>query len=481
MSNRPLDVSRWNLFSLVSRAGTVALLAACGPVVGTDTNTSGDTDDDTQPTNPTDPSDPTVAESSFTTNPTGVPECYTDAECPSGHECVSGYCQYDDYCDSVGCCYYVEAPPGFDIRCSPPLDCYSDSECDYGEQCIYGDCEPLPVCPSDIPIVEVAYDVVFSGAGGAIGAIASGNVVSNDGTELLVARGSDVELVVNGLGVVAMTASAPIVAMATGDVDGDAQIDVITATDAEVQVWLNDAGAFSSLAAIPLFGTTALALGDRTGDGTIDLFALAGAYVVQFPGQGGGAFGASETLATGDLSALAVLDAQGDGASEVLWSSGSTLWMSSLDGAPIDVGYTESTFVRDLAVGDFDGDAAVDVSMVGDGPSAMSTIRGELGAGWGSYVTPIDQLVYDAATGDMDGDGRADLALALDGTGLVRVRFGAEGIPSDVGPTEPFGCTGDYGAGITVTRVALVDLAGDGLADIVTSDGGTVRVLVVGI
>jgi hypothetical protein len=457
MSNAPVDVSKWNLFAALP----VALIAACGPVVGNDTSAAIDDGTDSDPTNPTDPSDPTTPET--TINPTGPVECYVDADCGYAFDCIDGQCVYDYDCYCGQCPYYADPlPPGFDPRCSPPLDCYSDADCAYGEVCRYNYCEP----PEDacdgfigIPVIESTIDVVFGGdAGLTVGAIAVGDVAPSAGVEILVARGSQIEVVVDGEGTLVAGAGAPVVALATGDVDGDGQLDIIAATDTAVQVWLVVDGILSSSLSQPAIGVRTIAVGDRTGDGFPDVFARAGEAVLIFPGAMGQPLGVAEPIVVEGVREFAAVDAEG---------------------GAYTIGYTEASYIESMLPADFSGDGVVDLVAVGRDPSSMATITGPILAS-NAYVTPQSEQIADAAAGAVDGDGFADLALLLDGTGVVRVRFGAQGLVGEFGKGEPFGCLEEYASGVIGSRVVLADTLGDGTVDIVVSDNVAVRVLRLG-
>lgn len=483
MSNRPVDVSKWNLFAVMSRAMPVALIAACGacgPVVGTDTNAEGGTDD-TDPTNPTDPSDPsTLTESSITIDPTSA-DCYSDADCDDAEICEYGQCVYDPNCYCGNCYYDVQPPPTGDPRCSPPLDCYSDAECGYGEVCRYGYCEiPEPACDVILPVVESSFDLVFTGGAASVAGIATGELTASAGVELVVGRGAQIELVLDGQGTVVAEAPAPIFALAVGDVDGDAQADIIAATDTEVHAWLVDGGVVAATSiAQQAIGVTSLALGDSNGDGFVDVFALAADAVVVLPGAMGMPLGATETIVFDGARSFAAFDADSDGRTDIAWSQDTFLRVVDAQGLTHELGNTESSFVESLLSADFSGDAVVDLVAVGLDPSSMATVTGPVLTGY-PIVTPQADAISDAAAGAVDGDGFADLALALGGTGVVRVRFGRQGIVGEFGKSEPFGCMSDYASGIVADRVVLADTLGDGTVDIVVSDGTVVRVMRLG-
>ena len=134
------------------------------------------------------------------------------------------------------------------------------------------------------------------------------------------------------------------VAVAHGDVNGDGHLDIVTCQNTadnigKAEVLLNDgAGSFSQV--IPLHGsnvsTSAVALGDVNGDGTLDIIvARAGAAIDLF--LNGGTAGFTHTVLPGDNSttttALALGDVDGDGDLDLISASegGNTLLLN-LDG-----------------------------------------------------------------------------------------------------------------------------------------------------
>jgi hypothetical protein len=464
--------------AIAAQAVGVALLTGCGPVLG---GVQGDTDDSaSDPSDPsgdtsaTDPTDPSATGSSATVNPSGDVECFDDADCGDSWNCVDGQCEYDPDC-YCGSCYYDAIPPGVDLRCQPPVDCYTDGECGSGEECVYGQCYPLPDCDRDIPVLQSDTALFLAGAGVTVGPIASGDLAPTQGIEVLVARDAEVELVSAIDGVVAFVANGPVVAMAVGDLDGDAQADVVTATDGELQTWLGSDGVLAPGPTVPVFGAGEIAIGDHTGDGVTDLLALSAGQVFSVAGRGEGAFAAPVAIASGDISSMAATDVDADGDTDVLFTSGVALWVAASGTPPSWVADAEANQLRRVVVGDFDGDAWPDASMIGRVPDSMSTVRGPFSAEPAVHVASFDALIHDAATGDLDGDGFGDLVVARQDEARLRVLFG-RAVPVD-DDIDPFSCIADYDLALSPVRVHAVDVDGDGTAEVVATDGVVVRLI----
>jgi len=299
--------------------------------------------------------------------------------------------------------------------------------------------------------------------------IAAADFTAGAGIEIVVARGAEIELVVDGLGSVVAVAPAPIVALAAGDMDGDAQADFIAATATEVHVWPVVAGVVSPTSIVQqVIGVTSFGLGDRSGDGFVDVFALAGDAVVMLPGAIGMPLGATETIVFSGVRSFAAFDADSDGRTDIAWSQDTFLRVVDADGSTYELRNSESSVVESLLPADFSGDAIVDLVAVGLDPSPMATVTGPVLNNY-PIVTPQADAIADAAAGAVDGGGFADLALALGGSGVVRVRFGRQGIVGEFGKSEPFGCVSDYASGIVADQVVLADTVGDGTVDIVVS------------
>lgn len=217
-------------------------------------------------------------------------------------------------------------------------------------------------------------------------------------------------------------------ALAAADLDGDGLVDLVAASNATVAVALGlGTGRFAppaTLALPPGAWASAVRLADLDGDGWLDLLVAdrQGAVHV-FPGQAGGAFGARASMAAG----------------------------AGADG---------------LAVADLDGDGLADLAVSAEGQFTAGSLTVFWDVGVGATFDGVTALVpdhrySDVAIGDLDRDGRLDLVASEFATGLVSV------FPGEAG--RSFGAERLVSMGGLTQAVALADLDGDQVLDLVTS------------
>lgn len=119
--------------------------------------------------------------------------------------------------------------------------------------------------------------------------------------------------------------------------------------------------------------------------------------------------------------------------------------------------------VRDLALGDLDGDGLLDVALLRESPTRLSIARG-VGDGRFDLLGDVDAGIAEPvaiAVADLDGDGRLDLAICGEAACSV-VRQGAPSSGAAWSPPRPL-------PGMGGVRVAAGDLDGDGRCDVVTT------------
>lgn len=267
--------------------------------------------------------------------------------------------------------------------------------------------------------------------------------------------------------------SAPAAAdLALGDVDGDGALDLVAVdqTTRELGVRSNNGGGtFGPLSVTPLPGYPGqLELGDVDGDGDLDAVGHGIGQTARIGilfGDGLGNF--SNAIATpisaypfvlrdidrdGRLDIAVATANQGAGGLRVFLGQGGgafTLASSTPIGAEL----------AHIAVGDFDGDGALDAA-VGELTGATWLIEG-LGAG--TFGAPRRLDVPPTRGGlraaDIDGDGYEDLALL--GISTMGVLYGS--------PVDPLALPQPFAIGGVASALASVDFDGDGQRDVLTA------------
>jgi hypothetical protein len=281
--------------------------------------------------------------------------------------------------------------------------------------------------------------------------------------------------------------------LAVGDLDGDGFPDVVTGDrpTQRVVVFLNDgAGGLGPATPFPVGGLgntlNAMAIGDLTGDGIPDV--AAGQFFTEgsvsvLAGDGAGGFAppvATPAFRFG-IRALAIGDVDGDGLPDVatghadgtvvlLYGDGAGGFPRSLVTRPVDAASA-------LDIADATGDGRLDIVATGFEGSRLAVLPSNGLAGLGPAISlsvgPGAHNPVGVAVGDLTGDGVADLVTANFRSASISVLVGdgrlgfRSGLQSPY-PVAPGGASG----------VALGDLNGDGLIDVVVADPtGTVIVL----
>jgi hypothetical protein len=288
------------------------------------------------------------------------------------------------------------------------------------------------------------------GVGGSPRGIASADLDRNGVSDLVVSNSASNTLSVmlgDGAGVLAPAAGSPVAVagsptgVVVADVNRDGSPDVLVAssTAGDVKLLVGDgAGGFTPGAASPFVvggGPPDLVAGDFNRDGSLDIAVC------------------NET----------------DGTVTVLLGNGSG-GFSSAPGSPVAVG----TGPRTLATAELTGDAILDLVVVNSTAGSLSVLRGD-GAGRftaaaGSPIT-VGSLPTSVAIADLDRNGRLDLAVANRGSGTLSVLLG----------DGSGGFTAAGGSPLTLTpapeSVALSEMDGDGVPDVVVSTATNLQVL----
>jgi hypothetical protein len=305
--------------------------------------------------------------------------------------------------------------------------------------------------------------------------------------------------------------------VAVADVNGDGKPDLVTPlSDAGVLLVYpgNGDGTFQNplSTGIPLLGHDAVAVGDFNGDGKIDVAVTGTNRVRILLGNGNGTFQTGQTYMTpSPTTSLAAVDLNGDGKLDLV--AGGNVLLGNGNGtfqAPQD--YYVSYDTSDVTVGDFNGDGAPDFVTANVGGATLNV---RLNNGDGTFVQAphygqANTTYFDTATTDVNGDGILDLVTTGgvllgngDGTfqdpvpfvGLSGQPIGVVVLPGDrlaVGRSSGvsilehtsgasfqvvanYAVSGGTRNGIMM-RMAVADLNGDGIQDLVTTDNRGVNV-----
>jgi hypothetical protein len=275
--------------------------------------------------------------------------------------------------------------------------------------------------------------------------------------------------------------------VAVGDFNGDGLPDLAVAHtgSANVSVLLgNGDGSFQTARNFPAQGTNSVAVGDFNGDGFLDLVTTGSVLL----GNGDGSFQAARNFPTGSApQSVAVGDFNGDGLLDLAVANNRSNDVSVLLGNGDGTFQATRNFPAGIApwsvaVGDFNGDGLLDLAVAGSycdyGSCFDQTVRVLLGNGDGTFQTarnfPAGSAPRSVAVGDFNGDGLLDLAVANEGT-WPNFRDGSVSVLLGNGDGS-FRFFRDLAAGYGPQSVAVADLNGDGLLDLVVASG-TVRVL----
>jgi hypothetical protein len=235
--------------------------------------------------------------------------------------------------------------------------------------------------------------------------------------------------------------------VAIADLNGDGKADIVTSTPAGITVLLGQ-GSYNYLPSVPYNagpGRTSYALADFNGDGKLDLAVDSPEGIAILYGNGDGTFEAGHTFDTGQPAfSMALADFRGTGV---------------LD-AVIAIGTPGVQFMQGDGTGNF-----VIPSFVGvDNPGGTS---------WSQVVA-----------GDFDGDGKLDVGISLDGPVETDLGPCCNYPASDNGMSVLFGDgTGHFSApvaegpansGAHYGMLAVADLNGDGVSDLVNFDANLV-------
>ncbi len=226
--------------------------------------------------------------------------------------------------------------------------------------------------------------------------------------------------------------------------------------------------------------------GDINGDGIPDLLIpevnSAGTATLLIPlfGTGDGSFTAGAPVATSQLNNNAVLvDVNGDGKADLITPTTDQIWYGNGDGtfqAPVQLVSGISNTISSVQFADLNGDGVMDlVVQIEDGIGTYILLSNGKG---GSTQTLLGDCsgpntcydTFNVALGDVNGDGYPDLVLGNELSNMALYLNNGKGAFTFAEKLEVLGLLG-------ASSPQILDVNGDGMNDVVVSDGIDIGVL----
>ena len=255
----------------------------------------------------------------------------------------------------------------------------------------------------------------------------------------------------------------------TADLNLDGKPDLI-GFDGTVLLGKGD-GTFTQKPSLHLTGFPPMGIGDVNGDGKPDVVAVNGNNLSVYLGNGDGTFQPVVNTDVGtSFSYLAVADVNGDGKADVVALDSSSLFvfLSKGDGTfSMGAHYSLTVSVSQVVFADFNGDSNLDVAIasLSTGANGVTVF---LGNNDGTFKPPVTSTGVanpaSMAAGDINGDGKLDLVLE---NSVCKASCSVTVYTLLGNGDGTFGAPGNPLALPNPALLTLVDLNGDGKADLV--------------
>ena len=220
------------------------------------------------------------------------------------------------------------------------------------------------------------------------------------------------------------------------------------------------------------------AVADINGDGSLDVITtslLKNTVTVQL-GNDDGTLGPGETVSVGPApTSVAVADLNGDGRPDLVTTNSGGNSVSVLlgngDGTfSVQQTYPVGRSPRAVAVADLTGDGVPDLIVANYNDDTVSVL---VGKGDGTFlpqeVFDVGEKPYSLAVADLTGDGKPDIVVANSASDTVSVLMNLGGSKSHVN----FAPQQIFATGRQPFSVAVADITGDGIPDIITANAAS--------